>query len=282
MWHALDRNDDFGRAAQLAYYFILSLFPLLIFVSSLAGIFFASEHGLYERLLGYLARIMPYSAFDLVRGAISDITSSAGRGKVSLGLVITLWTASLGMEALIRGLNVAYDVREFRPWWRRRLLAIAFTVILSVIAFGVLIIILWGDGLGRWLADDLQWGRTFAFAWSLLQWTAVGGAILFALNLIYLLAPNLKQQRWQAIMPGSFVALAIWLTASAGFKLYLRYFDSYAKTYGSLGAIIVLLIWLYLLAFSILVGGEVNSEIRKAAAEAGVPRSELPQEAHDA
>ena len=101
VWNSIDRNDDFGRAAELAYYFILSLFPLLIFLSSVAGFLFASEQALYERLLIFLARVMPLSAFVLVRGAISDITSGASGGKLSIGLVITLWTASLAMDALI-------------------------------------------------------------------------------------------------------------------------------------------------------------------------------------
>lgn len=281
VWTAFDRNDDFGRAAQLAYYFILSLFPLLIVLSSLLGMAFASDLMLYERLLNYLATVMPPSAYDLVRTVITDITTGASGGKLSLGLIVTLWTASLGMEALIQGLNVAYEIREFRAWWRRRLLAIFLTLLLTFIASTSVTLIFWGDQIRDWLAGRWGFGWWFLMGWSVLQWLYVAVVALLALNIVYVFGPNLKQQRWQAIMPGSVVALFIWLAASTGFKIYLQYFDSYAKTYGSLGAIIVLLIWLYLSALCILAGGEVNSQILQAAARRGAPASELPAEGHD-
>ena len=262
VWNSIDRHDGFGRAAELAYYFILSLFPILIVLSSLLGMFFASDRQLYGRLLAYLAGVMPHSAYELVRGVITDITTQASGGELSVGLAVTLWTASLGVEALIRGLNVAYGVSEFRAWWRRRLLALLLTLVLSAVTSTASILLFWGDWISGWLAWKWGFGWWFAMACATAQWIFVAGVVLLALNIVYIFGPNLKQQRWQAIMPGSLVALFGWLAASAGFKLYLRYFDAYARTYGSLGAIIVLLIWLYLSALCILAGGEVNAQIR--------------------
>jgi membrane protein len=281
VWANIGDHDDLGRAAQLAYYFVLALSPLLIFLSSLLGMFFAADRAQYQRFLEYLSRVMPESAYALVQTVMSDITSGAGGGTLSLGLAVTLWTASLAVEALIRGLNVAYGVREFRPWWRRRALAVALTAVLAIITSSALTLLLWGDRIRDWLAGTWGLGGLFLIAWSTIQWVYIAAVVLLALNVVYIFGPNLRQQRWQAIMPGSIAALLMWLAASGGFRIYLAYFDAYAKTYGSLGAMIVLLVWLYLSGFSMLAGGEVNAVILQAAVEAGVPPSDLPAEARE-
>ncbi len=168
------------------------------------------------------------------------------------------------MVAIIEGLNIAYRVPEKRPWWRRRVVALILTVCLGVLATLALGLILAGDGLAEFAASILAvkfiLGATSAFA----QWAIAVGCMLCALLVIYRFAPNLADQGVEAVLPGALVALGGWVLASSAFRIYLATFDSFSRTYGSLGGVIVLLFWLYLSAGSILVGGEVNSAIREA------------------
>jgi len=281
VYREANQDDVLGHAAQLSYYFLFALFPLLIVLSTLLGYFFASEGDLYSRLMAYLQRVMPGPAFEVMRGAIRDLTSGASGTKLSLGLLVAIWSASAGLNALIKGLNLAYDVRELRPWYRRRWVALNMTLALAVLVTSALIMLVWGDNIGSWLAARWSLGEWFRLGWSLAQWALVIGLVLLALNLLYVFGPNLREHRFVAFLPGSIVALALWLLASVGFKAYLEHFGSYAKTYGSLGAIIALLILLYLTALAILIGGEVNSEVRKAAASAGAPEAQTPIEGPD-
>jgi membrane protein len=261
VWRRIDQDNVFGRSAQLSYYFVLALFPLLIFLSTLLGYFFTAERGLYLRLISYLGGVMPYPAFELLRETLEEITQSTGTGKLTLGLALTLWTASSGMEAIIEGLNVAYAVPEARPWWRRRLVAIALTVALGGLVAMAMFLILASDAVARSV------GRYFPIlerigGWSsLLQWTIGLCFLLLALSLIFRFAPNLRHPRWEANLPGAILTLVCWVIASAFLKFYLSTFSSVARTYGSLGAVIVLLIWLYVSGAVLLIGGEFNSVI---------------------
>jgi membrane protein len=278
VWRGLVHEDALGRAAELSYYFLLALFPFLICVSSIAGMFFSSEAGLYERVLAYLRGVMPATAFAIVETTMRDVTAGAGGTRVSLALAAALWTASLGMDALINGLNDAYDIKEFRPWWKRRLVALALTTVLLTLLLLALILLLGAEYFGRMLEYRLP-GEWLALILVIAGWTVVVFAALLGLSVIYLFAPNLTEQRWHAVMPGASVAFTCWVLASLGLRLYLSWFDSYSKTYGSLGAVIVLLLWLYLSAAAILVGGEVNAQIRSAAAEAGAAEAQRIREA---
>jgi membrane protein len=190
---------------------------------------------------------------------------------LSLGLLLTLWTASSGMEAVILGLNVAYNVNERRTWIRRRFVATNLTVLLALVSSIALALAMFGERIGTFLANHYGYGEAFERLWLLLQVSFPPLFMLLVFALIYRFAPNVRGHGWQALIPGAVVGVVLWLGATALFRLYLAYFDSYSKTYGSLGAMIVLMMWLYLSGVAILVGGEVNSEIRKAAAKAGAP-----------
>jgi membrane protein len=270
VWSESDTDDVFGRAAQLSYYFLLALFPLLIFVSAVLGYVFAEDSELYHNLLSYLGALMPAPAYELVRTTVDEITSGATGGKLSFGLLATLWTASTGMEAVINGLNVAYGVTERRPWWRRRIVAINLTLLIATLSSLALLLALFGGRIGSILAVRFGYGETFRAVWTTAQFAFPPVFMLLSFTLIYRYAPNTRAQGWQALVPGAFTGVALWLGATALFRLYLLYFNSYSKSYGSLGAVIVLMLWLYVFGLAILAGGEVNSEIRKAAAEAGV------------
>jgi membrane protein len=264
VWKRIDRDDVFGRAAQLSYYFALALFPLLIFLSTVLGYFFAAERGLYLRLIHYLGRVMPDSAFELLRSTLEEITTTTGTGKLTFGLLLALFTASAGMEAIIEGLNVAYAVPEVRPRWRRRLVALALTIALGGLVAAALFLILVSGAAARSIGQYFPVLDRIGGWSSLVQWTIGLGFLLLALSLIFRFAPNLRHARWEGNLPGAVLTLICWIIASAGFRIYLSEFGTFNRTYGSLGAVIVLLIWLYVSGAAILIGGELNSVIWQA------------------
>lgn len=264
VWTEIDRDDVLGRAAQLSFYFLLSMFPFLIFLSALSGIVFAGQSRLYAEMMGYLSEVMPKSAYDIVRATVDEITAGASGGKLSLGLLAALWTASAGLDAVISGLNDAYAIKERRPWWRRRLVAAILTVTLAVLAGVAVLLALYGGYFGGLLADEFGLGEIFGRFWFAIQISFPPLFMLLAFAIIYRFGPDVRERGWHALMPGSFVGVALFMAATGAFRLYLTYFDSYNKTYGSLGAVIVLMMWLYMSGLAVLVGGEVNSEILRA------------------
>jgi membrane protein len=179
--------------------------------------------------------------------------------------------ASFGIGAIVSTLNAAYGVKESRPWWKAQLIAIWLTVAIALLIISALALGLSGGNIAEAVADQFAFGDRFTFTWNILQWPIVLAFVLFAFALVYYFAPNLKEVKWQWITPGSILGLALWLLVSSVFRFYLRFFDTYSTTYGSLGAVMILLLWLYLTGAAILVGGEMNAVIEDAAARAGVP-----------
>ncbi len=267
----IQEDDVFGRSAQLAYYFLLALFPLLLFLTSVIGLLLGSGTGLRHSLFNYLSQVLPGAAFQLVDSTIYEVSAASSGGKVTFGLLAALWAASNGMGAITQALDVGYNVKETRPWWKQRLTAMGLTLALSVIIISALVLVLYGGRLAHYVAGNYGFGEVFTITWKVLQWPIVLAFMLLAFALIYYLAPDLHEQKWAWVTPGSVVGVGLWLLVSLGFKLYLHFFDSYSKTYGTLGAVIVLMLWLYLTGAAILIGGEVNSEIENAAAKAGDP-----------
>jgi membrane protein len=274
VWRRIRRDDVFGRSAQLSYFFILALFPLLIFLSMLLGYFFAAERHVYSRLLVYLSQVMPEPAFQVLRGTLNEITTQTDAGVLSAGLLFAVWLASFGMMAIIEGLNVAYEVPEARPWWRRSLVAILLTMALGVlVAAAFLVILASGTAVERVVQAFPLVGRLTGLS-TVLQWTIAILFLLLALALIFRFAPNLRRSRWEGILPGALLTLTCWLAASAGMRMYLSAYNLYSRTYGSLGAVIILLVWLYLSGAAVLVGGELNSVIWQAVVRRQAPDSD--------
>jgi membrane protein len=278
VWLELYEGDLFTRAAALSYYFLLALFPLLIFLTSMLGYFAESGTELRTNMLRYLGSVAPRSASQLVRTTVEEITEGATGGKLSFGLLAALWFASFGMGAIGETLNSAYGVRESRPLWKLRLISLGLTAALASLTITALALVLYGGQIGDGLAKRYDLGGAFESAWNVLQWPIVLAFVLFAFALIYYHAPDLKHQKWYWITPGSLAGVILWLLVSFSFRLYLHFFDRYSLTYGSLGGVIVLLLWFYLTGAAILVGGKVNAEIEHAAAESGVPEAKLPGE----
>ena len=275
VWLDVYEGDLLTRAAALSYYFLLALFPLLLFLTAMLGHFAESGTELRRNMLDYMASVAPRTATQLVRTTVEEITEGAGGGKLSFGLLAALFFASFGMGAVGDTLNTAYGVKESRPWWRVRLISLGLTAALAALIISALALVLYGGEIGEGLADRFDLGGAFVAAWGVIQWPIVLAFVLFAYALIYYYAPDLRHQRWYWITPGSLAGVTLWLLVSFGFRLYLRYFDRYSVTYGSLGAVIILLLWFYLTGAAILVGGKVNAVIEHAAARSGVPEAKL-------
>ena len=280
VWKEIQEDEVFGRAAELSYYFLLALFPLLIFLTSIIGVVLGSGTGTRRALFSYLASVMPPSAFQLIDSTMTEVSASSTGGKISFGLLAALWAASNGMGAITQSLNVAYDVKETRAWWRQRLTAIGLTVALSVLIISALILVVAGGHIADWLAGVFGFSNVFALTWKILQWPVVLAFMILAFALIYYFAPDLRHQKWVWLTPGSALGVILWLAVSLAFRVYLHFFDSYSATYGSLGAVIILMLWLYFTGAAILIGGEINSEIENAAAERGAPDAKEKGEKH--
>jgi membrane protein len=273
VWNEIQKDNVFGRAAELSYYFLLALFPFLIFLTSIIGFVLGSGTGTRHMLFTYLARIMPPSAFQLIDSTMYEVSAASSGGKLSFGLLAALWAASNGLTAITDSLNQAYDLKESRPWWKQRLVSIGLTTALSVLILGALVLVVAGGKIAEWLAAHYGFGPVFPTAWKIIQWPVVLAWMMLAFALIYYFAPDFRKQAWQWLTPGAAIGVALWLLVSLGFRVYLHFFDSYSATYGSLGAVIVLMLWLYFTGAAVLIGGEINSEIENAAAQQGEPEA---------
>ena len=265
LWGRINDHDLLARSAQLSYYFLLALFPLLIFLVTLLGYFAAAGSQLRDSLLAYLPTVMPYSAVTLVYATLEEVTAKRGGGRLWFSLLAALWVASSGMGAISDTLNVAYNVRESRPWWKVRLISVVLTVALASLLMAALIIVLYGGKIGDAIANSVGYGPAFTVAWHLLQWPIMLAFVYLVFELIYYFAPDRRRRDWQRLTPGALIAVALWLLISFSLRIYLHFFNTYSVTYGSLGALIVLMLWFYLTGMAVLIGGEVNSELEDRA-----------------
>lgn len=246
IWRRARDNRMLGQAAELAFYLVLSLFPLLLLVVSLLGLLLHSHSLPKEALERFLATIAPDSALSLIEKMLSEARTAFNPFALSFAVAFLWWSSDKVMLAAINSLNVAYDVDEARPWWKKLLLSSALTVALLVFLAAVLLILIYGQ---RW----------FAAPWLVALWLLVPGFVLVSFNAVYFFAPNIKHRSWRSLLPGTIVGAALWLIASLGLQAYLRHVDHYAFAYGSIGAVIVLLMWLYISSIAFLIGAEVNS-----------------------
>lgn len=262
-------DELLDSAAQLAYYFLFALFPLLIFLTSIFGFIVGRDGELRQSLFRYLGSILPGTALDMVNSVVSEVSAASTGGKLTLGLFLALWAASSGMEAVTQSLNRTYDLKETRPWWKRRLLALFLTIVLTLLIITALVLVLFGGEIVDFISANYNFGDFFSTIWKVAQWLVALAFVFLAFSLIYYFSPDVRDQRWYFVTPGSIVGVGLWLLVSYAFRLYLQYFDSYSATYGSIGAVIILMLWLYFTGAAILIGGEINSEIENAIAEAG-------------
>jgi membrane protein len=246
------------RSAALSYYFLLALFPMLLFLLSLVGVFAGPGSQLRESIVTGLGRLAPGSASQLVHTVVDQTFKSSSGLKLAAGIFGALWAASGGMSAIVTSLNVIYRVRETRSMIKQKLTVVGLTVALAGLIIISLVLVLYGGKIGEAIASHVGLGAAFRITWKVLQWPVSLGALLFSYSIIYYLGPNLEERKWYWVTPGAGAGVALWLLASLGFRVYLHFFNSYSATYGSLGAVIILMLWLYITGFAILIGGELN------------------------
>ena len=269
-WKSLLSDNLLGHAAELGFYFFFALFPTLFSASSILGLIARSASHIYEKLLGYLSWVMPMEALGSVMKIFHETTEASGSGKVTFGLIATIWSASVGISAIQDSLNAVYKVQETRSYIKARLAAIGVTIILSVLGSLCLASLLGADFFAVVARHRMQ-NHLFALGSvvvvRLLGWTLAIIFLSLSFAVIYFWAPAVKKRRWHWLTVGGAVGIAGWLLASLGLRIYLHFFNNYSVTYGSLGAVIILLTWFYITGLMILLGAEINSEIEAAAAE---------------
>jgi membrane protein len=273
VWAAIFYDDLFTQSAALAYNFLLAVFPMLLFLVALFGIFASHRTDLQDHLFFYISQVLPPAAYSLVSKTFEEIIANSGGGKITLGLILALWVGAGGMSSLMNGLNAAYQIRDTRPFYKVRLIAIGLTLVSSFSIITALLIVLGGSRFVQAVGPALHLGWFAVMVWKALQWVAAVACLILAYALIYYFGPDLEEQHWYWITPGSIVGILLWLAVSGTLRVYLHFFNSYSKTYGSLGAVIVLLLWFYLTGFAFLIGAEINSEIEHAAARQGHPEA---------
>ncbi len=266
VWQQMQEDKATALAAQLAYYFIFALFPALILTTQLISLL--PYDNLMGTVYGALGRVAPAETIKLIRDIIDNVREGQSGGLIAFGTLATIWAASNGLQAVVDALNTAYAVKDTRGFFKSRLVAIGLTFALALMILISLVLVLFGNVLGGWLGDAL--GGWVEVVWNVLRFPLVLSLVTVGLGVIYYFAPDVKME-WRWVRFGSAFAAVMWVVISLIFSFYVSNFGSYNKTYGSLGAVMVLLLWLYLTGLVIVVGGEVNSELEHASPEGKNP-----------
>lgn len=257
-------DNILGLSAQTAYYFLFSLFPLFLFLAPLIG-FIGEREQIMAWLIVNLRQAVPGEAVDLVDDVVRDVLNPSSAGVISIGLLGAAWAGSNVFSALIDALNRAYDVEEGRPWWKRKLIALAGVLVSAVLFLVTTSIMLGGPEIAEWLERRTIMGEVGQAVWNILQYPLAFALLMGMLWLIYYFLPNQRQDKSQ-ILVGALVAALLWVLVTLLFRAYVANFGSYNKTYGAIGGVIVLLTWMYLTMLVILTGGELNAELHHGTA----------------
>ena len=265
-------DNALGLAAQLAFYFLLALVPAIAFVVALASFF---PPRLLDQMVSSLAGLAPADVVRLLREQLDSLAGGSNSGILTAGLAMALWSSSAAIVSIIDAMNRAYDIEEGRPWWKVRLTAIALTVGLAVFVVVAFALVMVGPDVVDRLVSGGRLGSAFALAWKILQWPLAMALIAVAIACINYFAPDAEQD-WVWVTPGAVLATILWLLASLAFKFYLANFTDYNATYGSLGGVVILMLWFYISGLAILVGAEMNAEIEHASPYGKDPGEKVP------
>jgi membrane protein len=264
VWNELDADEVGDRAAALSYYFLFSLFPALLFLTALLA--FLPLAGLQERLLAYTNDVLPGDAASTLERTLAEVLGARRTGLLSFGALATLWASSNGMATVMSTMNKVWGTRETRPWWRRRLLAIGLTLVFAIFIVAALTLMVFGPKIGRMVADLFGLGDVFTLFWNVVSVPLVIACVLIGVQSVYYVAPS-GPRRWRWFTPGAVLAVVLWLAMSFGLRVWVTNFGNYSATYGSIGGVILLMLWLYLTSYVMLVGAEVDAEIEKGVGE---------------
>ena len=250
-------------ASALAYQMLFSLFPFLLFLIALIGFLHLPDFFSWLRLQSEL--VLPPQALEQVNPVIDQLQQSKG-GLLSIGIVIALWTASAGVRLMMSAMNAAYDVVEARPVWKRIPLSVAYTIGIAMMMLAVAALMVTGPQVMNWIAAQIGMEDFIVTLWTILRWPLIVMLLMVAVALIYYVMPDVKQE-FRFITPGSVLAVVVWILASLGFGYYVKTFADYNAMYGSIGAIIVLLLYFYISAAVLLLGAEMNAVVEHMSVE---------------
>ena len=254
-------DDMMTYAAALAFRVLLALFPFVIFLLTLLGALGRTEF--FDWLLGQAQTALPAQAASLIEGVINEIRGQPRGGLLSFSILFALWAASAGMRSLMNALNAAYDVAESRPAWKRYLLSILYTIGLAILLIAVMALMVLGPNVMQWLAGQIGLSQVVATLWTWLRWPVMVLLVLLSFAIMFKAAPNIDQP-FRFVTPGSVISVVVWILASLGFSYYVANFGNYGATYGSLGGIVILLLYIFISAAVLLFGAEINATIHPA------------------
>jgi membrane protein len=258
-WRDARKSKIANRAAELAFWFLLGFFPMLMSVTGMVSMLSSAPDSL-AILMRYIGEVLPSAASNLVRQVLASTT---GSGRAWFALLFALWSSSSATAGLIDTLNEIYDLKESRPWWKFRLIAVGLALAMGVLLTGALIIVMYGPVFLRHVSA----GSATFYVWDIAQWPTAAFLLMLALLGLYRFAPNIEEQKLRWLLPGSVFAAVVWMVASVLFKLYVRHISDFGLLYGSLGTLIILMFWFYLSGVVILAGGEINAILEDAAAK---------------
>lgn len=252
------KDNTSGMAAQLAYYFLLAIFPLLIFLLTLVPLFQIDQ----EMIVGLIEDYAPAEIAGMLTGIIDDVMTSSGGGLLSVGLIATLWSASNGMTALMNAFNVAYDIEDDRNFFVSKGLSIFFTIILTLSVLLTFVLIVFGGQIGNLMFGVIGLDEQFSTIWNLVRSILPLLLVFIVFLIMYLTAPNIKV-KLKSVIPGTIFTTVAFLVASWGFSVYVSGFGNYSATYGSIAGVIILIFWLYITGVIIILGAQINAIIHK-------------------
>ena len=254
-------DDILNLAAQQAYYFFFALFPALLAVISIASFF--PVQNLIDEITAMLGRVAPDDVLKIVSEQITKIADGNAGGILTIAFLFTLWSSSSAVVSMCSTLNAAYDITETRAWWKVRLIALALTVGLALFILVSMTLVMFGPTLAEKIGAAVSLGPAFEWTWKIVQWPVVFVLVATAVAMVYYFAPDAEQD-WIWITPGSVLATGLWIVASLVFKFYIANFAQYNETYGTIGGVMVLLLWFYVSGIALLIGAELNAEIEHA------------------
>ena len=271
-WKSILADRLFGHAAELGFYFLFALFPTLFCAGSILGFVARSAHQISDKLLEYLALVIPTSALSAVLSTFNETTSAASSGKLTFGSIATIWSASVGISAIQDTLNVVFKLDERRSYFIGRVHAILLTILITILVGSGLGCIFAGDFvatlLDRRIPSPVLAGIV-GTSIRVIAWSASSCVLALSFAAIYYWAPDWRRKHWRWITPGIAFGISGWLLASLGLRVYLHFFNNYTVTYGSLGAVIILLTWFYISGLMLLLGAEIDWVVDMDAAERG-------------
>ena len=263
LYHELDNDHIVDIGAMMAYYAILALFPMLVFIVTLALLVLPGDTLLQG--LAMVTRAMPAAPREVVTNQVQTLMNQAHAGFAIGTFVFALWGASRGASSLTGALNAMFNKRETRPWWKRQIIAIAVTVCVAILTVLALALLVVGPVAGHWIADRFGLGGQFDLVWGIVRWVGAGLVVMVVWAIAYKFLPD-TDAPFRIFTPGAFVGVLLWLAISYGFGVYLGYVNSYSTTYGALGGGIIFLTWLWLSSIALLLGAEINdvlADLRK-------------------